>query len=205
MEPLLSGAAAGFAVAIPVGAIALLIIELGLRRGFRIGAAAGAGAATADGVYASVAGLAGTALATAISPIEVPLRLLSVIVLVALAVRGLVGSVRGESADTPTSSPPPLAMGRTYAQFLALTLLNPTTIVYFAALILGLRAANLGGASVAAFVIGAFVASLAVQWTYAGLGALGHRRLSPRGRAALGVVGDVVILALAARIGIELL
>ncbi len=37
------GVLAGYGIAIPVGAIAILIIEMGLRRGFRLGFMAGAG------------------------------------------------------------------------------------------------------------------------------------------------------------------
>ncbi len=40
MNELLAGALAGYAIAIPVGAIAVLIVELGIRRGFAVGAAA---------------------------------------------------------------------------------------------------------------------------------------------------------------------
>jgi threonine/homoserine/homoserine lactone efflux protein len=59
----LAGVAAGLGIAVPVGAIAILIVETGLRRGFRLGAAAGAGAATVDGIYALVAAVFGSALA----------------------------------------------------------------------------------------------------------------------------------------------
>jgi threonine/homoserine/homoserine lactone efflux protein len=55
----LAGVAAGLGIAIPVGAIAILIVETGLRRGFRLGAAAGAGAATVDGIYVLVAAAEG--------------------------------------------------------------------------------------------------------------------------------------------------
>ena len=44
---LVAGVVAGYGIAIPVGAIAILIVETGLRRGFRLAAAAG--------IYATVA------------------------------------------------------------------------------------------------------------------------------------------------------
>jgi hypothetical protein len=59
----LAGVVAGYAIAIPVGAIAVLIVELGVRRGFRVAAAAGVGAGTADGLYAALAALGCAALA----------------------------------------------------------------------------------------------------------------------------------------------
>ena len=63
-----AGALAGYAIAIPVGAIAVLIVELGIRRGFRIAASAGAGAAAADGLYATLAVIGGTAIAVILEP-----------------------------------------------------------------------------------------------------------------------------------------
>ena len=48
---LLAGIFAGYAIAVPVGVIAVLIIETGMAGGLRRGLAAGAGAATVDLVY----------------------------------------------------------------------------------------------------------------------------------------------------------
>ena len=62
------GVAAGYGIAIPVGAIAVLIIEMALRRGFRLGFMAGAGAAAADFLYAALAAVAGGTLAAALAP-----------------------------------------------------------------------------------------------------------------------------------------
>ena len=45
---MLSGIAAGLAVAMPLGAIGVLIVELGARAGFRAGASAGLGTALCD-------------------------------------------------------------------------------------------------------------------------------------------------------------
>src|SRR3977135_557222 len=55
LSAFLIGAAAGYSIAIPVGPIAVLIVRTGLRRGFRIAAAAGAGTATVDLIYATLA------------------------------------------------------------------------------------------------------------------------------------------------------
>ena len=55
LSAFLIGAAAGYGIAIPVGPIAVLIVRTGLRRGFRVAAAAGAGTATVDLVYATIA------------------------------------------------------------------------------------------------------------------------------------------------------
>jgi len=210
---LLAGAAAGLGIAIPVGAIAILIVETGLRRGFRLAAAAGAGAATVDGIYALVAAAFGSALAALLAPLETPLRVLAVVVLVAIALRGLLGlraAARQPIADGGAIRPDVEAAERggsalrTYGVFVAITLLNPVTVTYFAALILGLGSTGAGLAEKAAFVAGAFLASLAWQTLLAAFGAFLHRRLSPRIRAGVVVVGNGIILAFAFAIGAAL-
>jgi threonine/homoserine/homoserine lactone efflux protein len=202
---LLAGLIAGYGVAIPVGAIAVLIVDAGLRRGLRVGLAAGAGTATADGVYALVAAVAGAAVARLIGPIEIELRWLSVAVLVAIALRGLLGLRHEARAMTVTGVEPPRAVSggeirRTYARFLGLTIVNPTTVVYFAALILGLPSVGDGAGERAAFVVGAFLASLSWQSLLAALGSVAHGRLPPRSRLWTSLVGDLIVLALAANI-----
>ena len=52
---LVAGLAAGYGVAIPVGAIAPLLMNISARSGLRVGAAAAAGVASADGLYAAAA------------------------------------------------------------------------------------------------------------------------------------------------------
>ena len=68
MNAFWEGLIAGYGIAIPVGAIAVLIVDLALRRGFRLGFAAGAGAASADLLYAGAAVIAGAAFASALRP-----------------------------------------------------------------------------------------------------------------------------------------
>ena len=209
----LAGAAAGLGIAIPVGAISILIVETGIRRGFRLAAAAGAGAATVDGVYALVAAVFGSALAVLLAPWEVPLRVAAVVALVAIALRGLLGLRALLRPSVPESAPIPPDVEaaerggsaiRTYAVFVAITLLNPVTVTYFAALILGLGSTGAGLAEKAAFVAGAFLASLAWQTLLAAVGAFLHRRLSPRLRVGVILLGNAIILAFAFAIGAAL-
>jgi arginine exporter protein ArgO len=222
---LLAGLAAGYGIAIPVGAVAVLIVETGIRSGFRVAAAAGAGAASADGIYAAIAAVFGAALAGVLTPWQVPLRAAAVLVLVGLALRGFRSVARdperareresgAAGASGPVAagaaSPGPAAHGpepagratrsprETYAAFLGLTLLNPMTIAYFAALILGLGGTGTEPAEKIAFVAGAFSASLSWQTLIAAAGAALHRRLAPRLRLAVGVVGNAIVLAFAA-------
>ncbi|MEU1809859.1 LysE family transporter [Micromonospora sp. WMMD1076] len=121
---------AGSGVAIPVGAIAILILGLSARTSFRVGSAAVLGA---------------------------------------------------------------------FAAVLALTLLNPATVVYFVALVPG-RGDVLGSgpARAAAFTGGVFLASAGWQLLIAGGGTLIGRALTgPRGRRGTALLSSVIIAALA--------
>jgi arginine exporter protein ArgO len=211
---LLAGAVAGYGIAIPVGAIAILIVETGLQRGFRLAAAAGTGAAVADGIYATIAVTFGAALAIVLAPFDTLLRVFAVVVLVAIAIRGLLGLrgssafvADGEAAVMPADVEAIERRGsarRTFATFLGLTLLNPITVTYFAALILGLKGTGVGPVEKAAFVVGAFLASLSWQLLLAAVGAFLHRRLSPGLRAGVIVLGNTIVLLFALVIATDL-
>jgi threonine/homoserine/homoserine lactone efflux protein len=62
---LVAGLLAGFGIAVPVGAVATYLVSLTARTSLRTGACAALGVATADGLYALIAALGGTALAAA--------------------------------------------------------------------------------------------------------------------------------------------
>ena len=191
--PFLAGVAAGYGIAVPVGAIGVLIAGLGARSSFRVGAAAGLGAATADGIYAAVAVLGGAAVADLIAPVQTPLRWVAALALLALAVMTAWGAFRKRVARREA----PATAVKAYAAILALTLLNPATVIYFAALVIGHGGAG-GGPW---FVIGAFLASASWQLLVAGSGSLVGRLLTgPRGRTITALVSSVVIAILAVRL-----
>lgn len=194
MNALWTGAVAGYGIAIPVGAIAVLIIETALRRGFHPGFWAGAGAASADTLYALLAAAAGSAVIVALGKFALPVQILGGLALVALGVVGLWKLHR----QIPTDARSAVAQmhAKTYAQFLGLTLLNPMTVVYFAALILGGAAGmELNAASRLLFVAGAGLASLSWQTLLAASAALLRRSLSVRVRQLLSLTGNLMVLA----------
>lgn len=193
LEWLLAGALAGYAIAIPVGAIAVLIVELGIRRGFAIGAAAGLGAATADGLYATLAVVGGAVVAEALLPFEGILRIVAAGALVGVALRGLLLMLLGPRGAPSSSRLPDGPIG-TYARFVVITLLNPATVIYFVALILGQPRLAADPAGRAAFVVGAFGASASWQLLLAGVGAIGHHRLPTRFQQAVSLLGFGLIL-----------
>lgn len=201
------GALAGYGIAIPVGAIAILIIETGLRRGFRYSAAAAAGAAGADLIYASLAAAAGESLAAALAPHAVTLRALSAAVLLIIGARGLRQLFSQGGQPVPGGGAQPGGgMGAVFLRFLGLTLMNPMTVAYFGALILGRPSGSQPGPLAAAFfVAGAAAASLSWQMLLAVVGAAGRQRLSPRFQAAAVVAGNSLIMAFGLRIVFQLL
>ncbi|MFD9824816.1 LysE family transporter [Streptomyces violascens] len=211
----MAGAAAGLGVAVPVGAVGVLLIQEGMRE--RRGAmAAAAAVATVDLVYAALATALGPLVAEALSGVEAWVRLVSALVLAAIAGRGLWGSrgaggEAGEVREVTPSGPAASAVhagpvaptgpgaqappsekarparndgpARAFARFAALTLVNPTTALYFAALTTARGASLTGGAAGAVFVTGVFLASLLWQQFLVAASRFAGARISPAARA----------------------
>ncbi|MEA2675997.1 MAG: hypothetical protein QOJ81_138 [Chloroflexota bacterium] len=195
IEAALAGAVAGYAIAIPVGAIAVLIIHTGLSSGLRQGLAAGAGAATADLIYATIAALAGAGVAAFIGPLVAPLRVVGGLVLVAIGVYGMLSAWQSRDQDTGAHLPAHRAHGRTYLALLGLTLLNPATVIYFAALTVGLPfLGDIGERLV--FAGAAFIASLSWQLLLAVFGAMLGRGAGHRLRMPTALLGNLIVIAL---------
>jgi arginine exporter protein ArgO len=200
-EALVAGLLAGYGVAVPVGAIAALIVSLTARTSLRVGAAAALGVAAADGIYAVVAVLGGAALPGLIAPLAAPMRWFAAAVVGALAVRTTWVAVKRhrDGAAAPADRGGLQTPGRAFLALLGLTLLNPATIVYFGALVLGRKAAgDLDGARSAVFVAAAFAASASWQLLLAvGGSAAGRLLAGPRGRLVTAVGSSAVIAVLA--------
>ena len=196
-EPLIAGLLAGWGVAIPLGAIGVMVVDAGMRGGMRPAAAAAAGVATADLLYAAVAATAGAAVAGLLEPHADELRIAAAAVLAVVAALGLRALRRGtEQAAVPPG-------GRLYVRFLALTSVNPLTVAYFAALIAGLPAvASAPAEAKAVFVLAAGAASLSWQLVLAGAGATLHRRLPPSARVYTALAGNALVLGLAAHMAL---
>ncbi|MBO4205956.1 LysE/ArgO family amino acid transporter [Micromonospora echinofusca] len=195
----LAGLLAGYGVAVPVGAIAVLILGLSARTSFRVGAGAALAVATADGLYALVAVLGGAVLADLVSPVAGPLRVVAAVVLLAIAGHGAWRALRHRSSVTPGRTGAGLTTpGRAFAGVLALTLLNPATVLYFTALILGRPDTGPDLPAGVLFVAGVFLASASWQLLVAGGGSLVGRLLTgPRGRLVTALFSSALITALA--------
>ncbi|HVV23486.1 MAG TPA: LysE family transporter [Pseudonocardiaceae bacterium] len=191
MSALVAGLLAGYGAAIPIGAIGALLITLAARTSLRVSAAAALGVATVDGAYALVAMLGGNAMAAAIAHVAGPMRWIAAGVLAAIAVRTALAALR--RTDTPgVALTTPL---RAYLTLIGLTALNPTTVVYFAALAVGRQTTS------DLFVVAVFVSSASWQLVLACGGRLLGRFVdTPRGRLVTGMAAALVVLALAVKL-----
>jgi arginine exporter protein ArgO len=191
---LVAGLLAGYGAAVPIGAIAVLLVGLAARSTPRVAASAALAVATVDGGYALGTVLGGNALAAAIRHVATPLHWVAAAVLVVIAVHIAVSALRRtERMALPVDTP-----GRAYLTLIGLTAVNPTTVVYFVALAVGQLAT--GVLADAAFVLAVFVSSASWQLLLACGGRLLGRFLdTPRGRLVTALVASVLIIMLAVK------
>lgn len=200
-----AGLLAGYGIAIPVGAVGAYLVAVTARTGWRTGAAAALGVATADGVYALLAVAGGSVLVPLLTPVMTPLRWVSAVVLVVLAVRAAWTAVRahraGALASRDDGAPGP-GPARAYLTFLGITILNPMTVIYFAALVLATGpAAPSSAPERTAFVLAALLASASWQLLLTTGGTLLGRTLTgPRGRLTTALASSTLIVVLAVRL-----
>lgn len=203
---LVAGLLAGGAIATQFGAVSALLLETAVVAGPRRAAAAGLGVASADFAYATLAVGAGAAARVALASHEAELKAAAALALMFIAVRGLRSVIRGPARPRAASEPTVGASRRSlperdqYLRFVALTAINPLTIVYFASVA---TSVSLGGVpSRFAFVIGAGGAS--AVWHLSLTLAAGHagRRLTPAIQRAISIVGRLVVLAIAVRLAL---
>jgi arginine exporter protein ArgO len=176
-----AGLLAGYGAAVPLGPIAVLLINLATRASYRTAVAAGLGVATVDGGYALAATLLGNA-------VRIPpfVRWIAAGVLVLIAVRTVVSAFReGRVIERPAHA---------YLALVGLTALNPTTLVYFAALAVGH-----GTGDTAVYVLAVFAASASWQVLLVTAGRL-LGRITTRARLATALVSAAVIVVLAVRL-----
>jgi arginine exporter protein ArgO len=198
---LVAGLLAGYGIAMPVGAVGTYLVALTARTSLRIGVCAALGVATADGIYALIAVLGGSALTPVLQPIMLPMRCVSALVLTALAVRGGTAAIsqyrRLKTASRARETP--VGPVRAYLGLLGMTMLNPITVIYFAALVLGRQTTGAPDyLEQAVFILAAFVASASWQLLVAGSGALLGRALtSSRGRLVTAMASSTLICAIA--------
>jgi threonine/homoserine/homoserine lactone efflux protein len=196
VDALGAGALAGLGVALPLGAVGVLIVQEGISGGWRPASAAATGVALVDGAYAVVAVAAGAAVTAALTGLERTVQLVGAAVLLAVAVRGLL------ALRTPPERGPAAPNARVLRRFVALTAVNPMTAVYFVVLTAGLGDVVAGPASRAAFALGVLLASLAWQLTLAGAASLAGARLPSWLRVATSLAGHLLVVGYAVRLAL---
>jgi arginine exporter protein ArgO len=197
VDAFLAGVASGYGIAIPVGVIAVLIIETGRRWGFRVAAGAGLGTALADLIYAALAVVVGLGVAHLLAAHAALVHRVSAVLLGLIAARTLLQALRAREEDTRDMRPP--RQSRVVLTFLGLTLANPLTVTYFAAL-MAAEGVTIHGVGVALFMLGVFLASLSWQTLLATTGAVIGQQLPSGARTAIGVLSSLIIAALAVRL-----
>ncbi|MFI6145556.1 LysE family transporter [Streptomyces sp. NPDC051109] len=210
LSPALSGAVAGLGVAMPMGAMSVLLLQEAIRHR-RTAMAAAAGIAAVDLAYAALATALGPWVASHVAPVEAWIRLLSAAVLLSIAAHAL---YRSRALPAPPASeapqPPPAAAGagpgpaKAFARYVALTAVNPTTALYFAALTTAQASTLTAPATAAAFLSGVAAASLLWQQTLVALGAAAGRRISPAARAWTFRLGYGLVAAYALKLAFPL-
>lgn len=202
-----AGAAAGFGVAAPLGAVGVLLLQQGVRHGLRSAAAAATGVALVDLAYCALALGFGAALEPLLAGRERAVRTVAAAVLVAVAVHALVGLRRPVDAGVPQpgpGSPQPgagAAASRVMLRFVGLTAVNPLTALYFVVLAAALGS-SVPPSTAVAFTAGVFLASWGWQLGLAAVGAAAGSRLPPSARTVTTVVGNLVVLGYAAHLAL---
>ncbi|MEU1078138.1 hypothetical protein ABZ404_36730 [Streptomyces sp. NPDC005878] len=263
-----AGAAAGLGVAMPVGAVGVLLVQQGMRD--RRGAVAAASAVAAvDFAYAAVATALGPWVASTLAGVEAWVRLVAAGVLMVIAGRGLWGS-RGPAtppgpaaagangsrhaptgpvagadgsphapterltapgahspaptervpapggghspapaepattATAPGAVQPDATPARVFVRFAALTLVNPTTALYFTALTTAQGSTLHGGGSGAVFVAAVFAASFVWQQLLVAASGFAGARISEAARTWTFRIGYGLVAAYAIKVALPL-
>jgi len=189
---ILKGIAIGFSIAAPVGPIGVLCIRNTLADGRLYGLASGMGAATADAIYGSIAGFGLTALSSVLVDHRGILGLVGGLFLCYLGIRTLMSPLLEKPAGDIKKS-----LWGTYASTFLLTLVNPMTILSFAAVFAGLGVAGRGGSLLPAalLVSGVFIGSSLWWLTLSGAVGILRDRTNPRWLRGVNIFSGLIILS----------
>lgn len=201
-----AGLAAGLGVAMPLGAVAALLIREGMVGGLRIGAAGAAGVASVDVLYCSAALTAGGVAAPLVEAHRSWLWVISGVVLVAIGLVQLRNALTAEP-EPDTEPGPRTSPARCYLRFVGVTLLNPMTLVYFTALagIAGIAGipgpTGSGPTAPIVFTVAVALASLGWQLLLVIFGSvLAGERLRTWARP-IGLVAALIVIVLGSMVG----
>jgi threonine/homoserine/homoserine lactone efflux protein len=163
---LLMGIVIGFSIAAPIGPVGILCIKRTLTEGRMVGFASGLGAATADLLYACIAGFGLTIISDILLGYQIWLHVIGGVFLICLGLWTLFSQPSGQPVSGNGDG-----MIRAYSSTFFLTLTNPVTIILFAGFMAGFGAGSAGNdyLSTSMVVIGVFIGSM-LWWAILAIG-----------------------------------
>lgn len=192
MITLLKSILIGAAIAAPIGPIGMLCIRSTLVGGWKKGLAAGLGVATADAIYAAVAGFGMHVISSQLIRFEDGFRMIGGLLILVLGLVGFRRKPPFADRDIPGQTRQLFTFGSTFL----LTLANPMTVISFAALSAGLGIDSLPGSSegASAFTAGIFLGS-ALWWILlcTAVNQLRLRLLTPAALRAVNLISATLI------------
>jgi threonine/homoserine/homoserine lactone efflux protein len=192
---------AGLALAIPVGPMAIMLINTTLEKGWRHGVAGASAMATVDFLYALTVFLLGSAIASFFADWGQLLSQIGALILLALGVIMLVQNIdlmRSNSTEISEAKSGKTAL-KTFGLFAFATAVNPPTALFF----LGIAPSVAQHASsntliyAFTFAIGVFVGSVIWQQVLALAGSALRKFAQRKVRIFFGLIGGVLIVLLA--------
>ena len=138
-EILLKGIGLGLAVSIPLGPVGILLVNRTLKRGLLSGLFSGMGLATADTIFAVLAGLGLSFLISFFNEEKVIISLIAGLILIGVGVKIFVSNPVKELRNPDNGSK---TLFRDFLSVLALSLSNPFTIFVFVAFFSGIHINN---------------------------------------------------------------
>jgi threonine/homoserine/homoserine lactone efflux protein len=152
----IKGMIIGLSIAVPVGPIGILCIRRTLTQGRITGFLSGLGAATADAFYGAIAGFGLTFLSNLLTGNQTGLRLIGGGLLCIIGVKTFLSTPADHGASVEGSN-----LWNAYLSTFFLTLTNPMTILFFAAVFAGLGVGKATNHYISAgiLVMGVFIGS----------------------------------------------
>ena len=188
---LLRGLIIGFSIAAPVGPIGVLCIRRTLTEGRLSGLVSGLGAATADSIYACIAGFGLVFISNFLVSQQFWLRLIGGAFLCYLGIKTLLAKPAEQEPSVKGNG----IIGN-YASTFFLTLTNPMTIISFMAIFAGLGLASTSSNYMSAgiLVLGVFMGS-ALWWLFlcGGIG-LFREKFNRRGLNWVNKISGIIIM-----------
>ncbi len=187
----LKGLIIGLSIAVPVGPIGILCIRRTLAQGRMNGVLSGLGAATADALYGAIAGFGLTFLSNFLIGQRIGLHLIGGGLLCILGVKTFLSK-----PAEPGTSVEGASLWNAYLSTFFLTLTNPMTILFFAAVFAGLGVVGASDHYVSAgiLVLGVFIGS-AMWWVIlSGFTGLLQRLFHVKGLQWLNRISGLIII-----------